>query len=120
GLSQSGAVTLFENSPVISLTRERGVWQVKTPKGTVTAPKVLLAVNGHVQSFGFFKQRLMHVFLYASMTRALTNEEVKRLGGEPTWDCGPADRLGSSVRRIAGICGNTTLARPPIKNSASA
>lgn len=119
GLFQSGAAAIFENSPVLSMTCEGGVWQVKTPKGTVTTPKVILAVNGHVQSFGFFKQRLMHVFLYASMTRALTNEEVKRLGGEPIWECVPADPLGSTVRRISGIGGHRILMRNKFKYSAS-
>jgi glycine/D-amino acid oxidase-like deaminating enzyme len=119
GLSQSGAVSMFENSPVLSMRRETGVWQVKTPKGTVTTPKVILAVNGHVQSFGYFKQRLMHVFLYASLTRALTNEEVKRLGGEPTWEFVPADPMGSTVRRISGTSGHRILMRNKFRYSAS-
>ena len=34
----------------------------------MTAPKVILGVNGHVQDFGHFSGRLMHVFTYASMT----------------------------------------------------
>ncbi len=119
GLSLSGAVDIFENSPVISMTRSGDVWQVKTPQGTVSTPKVILAVNGHVQSFGFFKQRLMHVFLYASMTRALTDDELKRLGGEPTWEAVPADPLGSTVRKIAGIGGHRILMRNKFKYSAS-
>lgn len=119
GLTLSGAVDIFENSPVVSMTRQNGAWQVQTPKGTVSTPKVILAVNGHIQSFGFLKRRLMHVFLYASLTRALTDDEIKRLGGEPVWEAIPADPLGSTVRRISGTGGHRILIRNKFKYSAS-
>jgi glycine/D-amino acid oxidase-like deaminating enzyme len=41
----------------------------------ITAPKVILAVNGHLNSFGFLRGRLMHVFTYASMTRPLPQKK---------------------------------------------
>jgi glycine/D-amino acid oxidase-like deaminating enzyme len=119
GLTLSGAVDIFENSPVVSMTRQNGAWQVQTPKGTVSTPKVILAVNGHIQSFGFLKRRLMHIFLYASMTRALTDDEIKSLGGEPTWEAVPADPLGSTVRRISGTGGHRIVVRNKFKYSAS-
>ncbi|MEM8857920.1 MAG: FAD-binding oxidoreductase [Chloroflexota bacterium] len=111
GLHVSGAADIYENSPVVELRKDGSVWVAKTEKGSVTASRVILAVNGHIQSFGFFKRRLMHVFLYASMTRALTSEEVKKLGGDSTWDFVPADPLGSTVRRISGIGGDRILVR---------
>ena len=83
GIHLSRGAEIYENSPVVGLERVGSAWKVKTPKGSVTVPKVILAVNGHIQSFGFFKRRLMHIFLYASMTRALTEAEIKRLGGKP-------------------------------------
>jgi glycine/D-amino acid oxidase-like deaminating enzyme len=119
GLTKTGAADIFENSPVISMTCQNGVWQVQTPKGVVSTPKVILAVNGHVQSFGFLKRRLMHIFLYASMTRPLTADEVKRLGGEATWDFVPADPLGSTMRRIFGSSGHRILIRNKFKYNAS-
>lgn len=111
GLALSGAVELYENSPVLSMQKEGHTWLVQTPNGTVSTPKIIMAVNGHIERFGFYKQRLMHVFLYASMTRALTADEVKRLGGEPNWDAVPADPLGSTVRRISGTGGDRILIR---------
>jgi glycine/D-amino acid oxidase-like deaminating enzyme len=63
---------------------------------------VVLAVNGHAESFGFFRRRLIHVFTYASMTRELSAGEVGALGGRPVWACTPADPMGTTVRRIAG------------------
>lgn len=92
-------VTLYENSPVIRFLTGR-VHTVHTPKGRVSAPRLILTVNGHIESFGYFKRRLLHVFLYGSMTRRLTPEEVRKLGGEPAWALIPADPRGSTVRRL--------------------
>ena len=108
---QSDRLRLCEESPVTGLSREAGKWQAVTPNGTVTAPKAILAVNGHANSFGFFKGRLMHVFTYASMTRALTEQEVARLGGQRIWGLTPADPMGSTVRRISGTGGDRIVVR---------
>lgn len=104
------AVRIFEDSPVIELTRQGG-WTARTPKGEVRAPKVILAVNGHLNSFGMMRGRLMHVFTYASMSRALEPEEINRLGGEPIWGATPADPMGTTVRRISGQGGHRIVIR---------
>lgn len=106
----SNRVTLHENSPVLSLER-KGDWVARTPKGQVTAPRVILAVNGHLNSFGFMSGRLMHVFTYASMTRALRPDEVTRLGGHAIWGLTPADPMGTTVRRISGTGGDRIVIR---------
>ncbi len=110
GLSELG-VELYEQSPVVELERSRGDWCATTPKGEVTAPKVILAVNGHAESFGFFKRQLLHVFLYASMTRQLGATEVKHLGGAQVWGLTPSDPFGSTVRRISGTGGDRIIIR---------
>ncbi|WP_375230637.1 NAD(P)/FAD-dependent oxidoreductase [Roseobacter sp. S98] len=107
----SNRVRLFENSPVTELSRASGDWQATTPGGKVTAPQVILAVNGHLESFGHMRGRLMHVFTYASMTRALTSDECARLGGSPVWALTPADPLGTTVRRISGTGGDRIVVR---------
>ncbi len=106
----SNRVTLYENSPVVELEKD-GDWIARTPSGRVTAPKVILAVNGHLNSFGFMQRRLMHVFTYASMTRVLTSSEVNRLGGTAIWGLTPADPLGTTVRRISGTGGDRLIIR---------
>lgn len=108
---QSNRVRLHEQSPVTALARTGPDWRATTPGGTVTAPRVILAVNGHAESFGFFRRRLVHVFTFASMTRALTADEVRRLGGHPAWAATPADPLGTTVRRISGIGGDRIVVR---------
>ncbi len=111
GLTQMCAVEIYEKSPVVEMVREGGVWRVKTPNGLVVVPKIVLAVNGHIQSFGFYKRRLMHIFLYASLSRPLTVAENGRLGGTPTWEFVPADPMGSTMRRIMSSDGPRILTR---------
>lgn len=106
----SNRVRICEDSPVTELRRE-GDWVAMTPKGRVTAPKVILAVNGHAESFGQFKGRLLHLFLYASMTRALNEDELARLRGAARWGLTPADPMGSTVRKISGTGGTRIVMR---------
>ncbi len=103
-------VRIFEQSPVTELRRE-GDWVAVTPGGRISAPKVILAVNGHAESFGHFKGRLLHVFLYASMTRPLSDAELRRLGGQARWGLTPADPMGSTVRKISGTGGTRIVVR---------
>ncbi len=102
---------IFAHTPVTGAVRRGDSWQLSTPKGYVNADCVILAVNGHIESFGYFRRRLMHIYLYASMTRCLSAEEVGVLGGEPSWGFTPADALGSTVRRISGAGGDRILIR---------
>ncbi|MEL7153253.1 MAG: FAD-binding oxidoreductase [Pseudomonadota bacterium] len=108
---RSNRVSICENSPVIALDRHGDGWRAETPGGFVTAGKVILAVNGHAESFGFFKRRLAHVFTYGSMTRKLTPDEVTRLGGDPVWSATPADPMGTTVRRLSGVGGDRIVVR---------
>ncbi len=107
---RSNRVVLHEDSPVTKLERH-GDWVATTPKGQITASRVILAVNGHLNSFGFAQGRLMHVFTYASMTRALTSDEIARLGGQPNWGVLPADPQGTTVRRVSGVGGDRIVIR---------
>ncbi len=108
---RANQVRIHERSPVTALARADGVWRVTTTGGCVEAPRVILAVNGHAESFGFFSRRLMHVFTYASMTRGLTSEETRVLGGAPNWGVTPADPSGTTVRRISGMGGDRIVIR---------
>ncbi|MBJ7552355.1 NAD(P)/FAD-dependent oxidoreductase [Marinomonas ostreistagni] len=104
GLSER--VQLFENSPAIELHRGQSSHTVKTPSGKVETKNIILAVNGHIQSFGFFPKQLLHVFTYASITSPLTSSELKRLGGTSDWGILPADPMGTTVRKISNFSGS--------------
>jgi glycine/D-amino acid oxidase-like deaminating enzyme len=110
GLVTAGC-RLFEQSPVIGLKIQGDRWRISTQSGSVNASKTILAVNGLVENFGFYRHRLMHINLYASMTRELSEQEVNQLGGESTWAFTPADPIGSSLRRISGTGGHRLLIR---------
>jgi glycine/D-amino acid oxidase-like deaminating enzyme len=99
GLRAQG-VTIHENSPVTALDRQGTAWHVTTQKGSISAGQVILTVNGHLESFGFERGRLMQVFLYAVMTPELDAETLTRLGGQSRWGVTPSDPMGTTVRRI--------------------
>lgn len=110
-LTTQAGCRLFENSPVHELSRQGEFWMVRTANGSVRAQRVLLAVNGLIESFGFYRHRLMHINLYASMTRELTSTEVEMLGGVERWGFTPSDPIGSTVRRIDGRGGPRLIIR---------
>lgn len=99
-------VAIYEDSPVLDMNRSQGLWTLRTPKGSVTAPKVILAVNGHIQNFGFFRGRLMHVFTYASMTAPFRDA-----AGCDRWALLPADPMGATVRKVTHDDGSRIVIR---------
>ncbi|KUM25044.1 hypothetical protein AU467_27900 [Mesorhizobium loti] len=114
----STRVQIFEKSAVTSMQTGK-LHTVKTAEGEITAPRLILTVNGHLESFGFFKKRLLHVFTYASMTRPLSKSEQAALGGEPHWGLIPADPMGSTIRRIGDriVVRNTFTYNPDMSTS---
>ncbi|WP_417817127.1 NAD(P)/FAD-dependent oxidoreductase [Tritonibacter scottomollicae] len=111
GLQRAG-VRVCENSPVTGFVRNGSDWVVKTQAAQVTTPRVILTVNGHLESFGFEKGRLMQLFLYAVMTPELDADALARLGGASRWGITPSDPMGTTMRRIdSGQGGNRIVTR---------
>ena len=81
---------------------------MKTPEGSVSTARVLLANNGHAESFGYFGGQLLHVFTFASMTREF---DPARLAGQRKWAATPALPMGTTVRRVQGAGGDRILVR---------
>jgi glycine/D-amino acid oxidase-like deaminating enzyme len=102
---------LFEHSPVREFERQGERWRLRAADGSISASRVILAVNGLLETFGLFRHRLMHINLYASMTRALGDAEKERLGGVENWGFTPSDPIGSTVRRIDGSGGTRLVIR---------
>lgn len=101
-------VKVFERTPALSFEKVSGTWLIKTPNGSVNAKKIILANNGHAQSFGFFKGVFLHIFTYASMTEEF---DPKLLSGHRNWAATPALPMGTTVRRISGSKGDRVLIR---------
>ncbi|MDS9469845.1 FAD-dependent oxidoreductase [Paracoccus sp. MBLB3053] len=99
GLEGQG-LRIFERSPVLRIETQGQRWRLTTEAGSVTAAKVILSNNGHLESFGFKRGRLMHVMLNACMTEELPPEAIRALGGQECWGTTPADPMGTTVRRI--------------------
>ncbi len=111
GLAAQPGCRLYEQSAVTALARQGDRWRAETSSGSVVAARVILAVNGLVESFGFYRRRLLHINLYASMSRELNAGEVASLGGESRWAFTPAVPLGTTVRRTDGTGGHRILIR---------
>lgn len=124
GLERDG-VRVYENSSVLRIESTNG-WSLTTERGELRAPKVIMANNGHLESFGFKRGRLMHVMLNACMTEELPPDAVRALGGRECWGVTPADPMGTTVRRIGPAQGGNRIVirqggyyRPNMQTSAS-
>ncbi len=116
-------VEIYENTPATGFTPESGGWRVAAPKGSVSAARVILTVNGHLESFGFARGRLMQLFLFASMTPELDEEQLATpwrsipLGCHavgPDGDNRAPDRYraGRQPYRHANLCGDAARNEP--------
>ena len=101
-------VRVHERTPVLRFESDGAGWLVKTPEGSVSTGRIILANNGHAESFGFFKGALLHIFTFASMTREF---DPGRLPGHRKWAATPALPMGTTVRRIPGVNGDRVLVR---------
>lgn len=125
GLARDG-VTIFEASPVLRFESTGAGWRLHCAGGTLSAAKVILANNGHLESFGFRQSRLMHILLNACMTEELSEAQLRALGGKPCWGITPSDPMGTTVRRISTAQGGNRIVirqggyyRPEMETSAA-
>ncbi len=92
-------VTLVEHCPVLSVD---GTSQclIRTKDRDIKAGKLILANNGYAKKLGFLKDRLITIFTYAGMTPELDDQQLALHGTDPEWGLIPANRLGTTLRRI--------------------
>ncbi|NNK15526.1 MAG: FAD-binding oxidoreductase, partial [Sulfitobacter sp.] len=108
GLRRAG-VRIAEQSPVVRFEKTGRDWKVTTPAAQITAPRLILATNGHLESFGIARGKLIQLFLYASMTPELRPEVLSVLGGADRWGITPSDPMGTTMRRIEGAQGGNRI-----------
>ncbi|MDO5612263.1 MAG: FAD-dependent oxidoreductase [Paracoccus sp. (in: a-proteobacteria)] len=125
GLERAG-VRIHERSPVLSIESMAQGWEVATAQGRVRAQKLVMANNGHLESFGFGRGRLMHIMLNGCMTEELSPQALRALGGHECWGATPADPMGTTVRRIGAAQGGHRIIirqggyyRPDMQTSAN-
>ena len=108
GLKKQG-VQIFENSPVTEIIKSKNNWHVKSLLGSIESKKVILTVNGHLESFGIEQNKLIQLFLYAIMTPELDEETLYKLGGTNRWGLTPSDPMGTTVRKIDSAQGGNRI-----------
>jgi len=92
-------VEIFENSAVISLVSEPVIKAV-TSQAEFKAKRLILAVNGFADQFGYMKNRLLPFVLFASLTKRMSPEQQHLLAGRPSWGITPAlGTVGPTLRR---------------------
>jgi len=91
-------VTMHEYSPVIDFARTDSII-LTTPRATVRASKIILAVNAFASQFGYWKRRLLPFSAHASLTRPLTDKEHEALGGVKPWGVTPVNAFVSTTAR---------------------
>jgi glycine/D-amino acid oxidase-like deaminating enzyme len=91
------SVALYEESPVVEVTYG-APHRVRTPKGAVVAPRMILATEAFSKAFGFLRHEIFTLFTFGSLTRPLTEAEAGALGGEGDWGIIPGTRGGTTLR----------------------
>ncbi|MEX3933794.1 NAD(P)/FAD-dependent oxidoreductase [Paraburkholderia phymatum] len=97
--SQPANVVLIESEPVIALS-ESSPFRITTTEAEYTADRVILANNGFAKALGILRDRLITIFTYAAVTPRLPESELKKLGDTQEWGVIPANRLGTTLRRV--------------------
>ena len=117
-----GNVDVFEQCAVTGIENRGEARVLNCRDGKVFAKQVILCTNAYAATFGGRPNGLLPVYTFASMTRVLTEGEVGKLGGLPSWALIPADPMGSTVRRLGSdrICvRNHFVFRPEVQVSGS-
>ena len=94
-------VWLMENNPVESVDGG-GPYIVRTRNGQFSADNVILANNAFARRLGFLRSRLVTIYTYAGVTPVLDAAQQALLGQRDQWGVIPANRLGTTLRRIRG------------------
>jgi glycine/D-amino acid oxidase-like deaminating enzyme len=100
GLARSlpANVDLFENSPVIYLSRGMAI-VAETPRGKITAPKAILATDGFTPAFGLLRNQIFNITSFVGLTEPLSKQQQDRLGDDRDWGVHPVGAAGATIRR---------------------
>lgn len=98
-------VHLCENTPVLDVqAQDKPV--VATSAGRFSADRLILANNAFVKRLGYLRDRLVTIYTYAALTPELSPSQrglAGQHGASPQeWGILPANRLGTTVRLVAG------------------
>ncbi|NOZ75108.1 MAG: FAD-dependent oxidoreductase [FCB group bacterium] len=72
-------VRIYENSPVVTITSQPQ-FTITTPRGSVTAEKVVFATNGYSHLFPQLKRKQVPAFTYMIATEPLSDRQLEPIG----------------------------------------
>jgi len=93
------SVSLYENTPALGFERSGDRWRVRTPGGTLSCDRLMLANNAFTKKLGVGASQLVAMYTYAGLTAPLPDAILATLGSLDNWGLLPAHRLGSTLRR---------------------
>lgn len=91
-------VTIYEQSPVTAIDYGETV-KLTTAGGTLTANKIILAINGFAPQFDQYRGQVFPIRAFASLTRPLTDDETTALGGHGDWGVVPTNAFAGATLR---------------------
>ncbi len=91
-------VSVFEKTPVTQIDHEPQHHICETPNGVIRARVVLFCNAAYLTKSGYFENTAIPVYTYGSMTRALTNDELKLVGARCSFGVIPAESFGTTMR----------------------
>lgn len=91
-------VTLYENTPITEVGYGEKI-TLGHANGKIITDNLILANNAFGMRFGFLQGTMLPIFTYASLTRPLTEDEQRSMGGKDFWGLIPADPFGTTLRR---------------------
>nr|WP_298791815.1 FAD-dependent oxidoreductase [uncultured Allomuricauda sp.] len=91
-------VMVFEDTLVEDLKVGPDSVTLKTVNAHIQCKKVILSVNVFSREFGYFKNKIVPVVTYASMTNPLTQEQQELYTGTYGWGLTSADKGGTTLR----------------------
>ncbi|MFQ5380141.1 MAG: FAD-dependent oxidoreductase [Dehalococcoidia bacterium] len=87
-LVRAGGVEVHEESPVVEIAAGSTV-SVRTPRGAVRAPLLVMATNAYTHHLGFLRSRILPIHSFSIASAPLTEAQVTALswrGRQPFYD----------------------------------
>lgn len=91
-------VAVYEETPAIEVEENNVKKIVKTPSGTVECKTLILALDSHLEEFGYVKNKHAPIFTYASLSEPLSDDEVKQFANIKPYGLTSAHPAGTTVR----------------------
>ena len=91
-------IELYEKSQLLEWKKKSDVILCKFQNNNVIAKKIIFCTNGFLKSLGIKANYNFPLTLTASMTRSLTDRELKSMGEPKEWGVLPVRPMGATIR----------------------